>query len=93
MVLAPGVSAVASPQQAFPDQVIRRLFQVVGEPQLGAAVQEEGAEVEAVVAQLRRLVVPGEHVMVVVPALAQGQDSHGDVLPRADGPEIKLKIA
>lgn len=65
------VSAVAGPQHPLAHQLLARYLQVVGEPQARAQVQETCGPVAAVLSELSRLVVPGEHVVVVVPALSQ----------------------
>lgn len=59
---------------------------VVRLPEERARVDERRAEVQPVVAQLGRLVVPRERVMVVVPSLAERQQRHRRVLRGRDVP-------
>lgn len=50
----------------------------------GSPVDERCGEVGTIVAQLSRLVVPREHVMVVVPALAESANRYGHVVSCAN---------
>lgn len=86
------LGAVARPPgPAFHQRRVGRL-QVVREPQPRAPVDERRAEVEPVVAQLGRLVVPRERVVVVVPALAERQQRDRRVLRGRDVPAKERRM-
>lgn len=74
---------VAGALFAAADDVGTDDLEVVGLAEPGHGVDEDGGEVEAP-AQLAGGVVPGEGVVVVVEALADGADDDGEVLARAD---------
>lgn len=79
-----------------PDKVLRRFLQVVRPANLGEKVQPECGHVDGVLAQLGRLVVPGKHVVIVVPTFAHGHHRYQLVLdglnvPRKDKVSIKLQ--
>lgn len=59
-------------------------LQVVSPSDPGEQVYQGGGKVRSVPRELRCLVVPGEGVVVVVPALTESDDSHVDVLHRRD---------
>lgn len=82
VVVVPG--AVAGALGALLHQRRRHRLQVVRPADAREEVDEGRGEVHAVVAQLGRLVVPREDVVVVVPALAESGDRHTDVLRGAD---------
>ena len=73
------------------DHVLGNCFQVVGLADERHGVDEHGGQVDGVEAELGRLVVPGEDVVVVVPAFAEGSDGHAFVLYCANEPKI-IKI-
>lgn len=62
------VGAIAVLKGHFAHHVGGRRLEVVSPAQLGEDVDPDGGNVEEV-AELGRLVVPGEHMVVVVPAL------------------------
>lgn len=86
------LGAVARPPRPFLHQTGVGRLQVVRQPDPGAPVDERRAEVQPVVAQLGRLVVPRKRVMVVVPALAERQQRHHRVLGGRDVPEDRRTI-
>lgn len=71
MIVAPLTGATIALVQTNPgDQFLARGLQVVGQADFSHQFDEGCAWIEAVARQLGCLVVPGEGVMVVVPALA-----------------------
>lgn len=80
------VAPVAGPQRSSHHHARVGGLQVVRQPESGASVYERRAQVHPVVAQLGRLVVPRERVMVVVPSLAQSQQRHRRVFRGRDSP-------
>jgi len=84
LVVVVGPGAVAGALCALLDQRRRHRLQVVRPADAREEVNEGRGEVHAVVAQLGRLVVPWEDVVVVVPALAERGNRHADVLRGAD---------
>jgi hypothetical protein len=84
VVVVVGPGAVAGALGALLDQRRGHRLQVVRPADAREEVDEGRGEVGAVVAQLGRLVVPREDVVVVVPALAERGDRHADVLRGAD---------
>ncbi|KAJ8894215.1 hypothetical protein PR048_006825, partial [Dryococelus australis] len=69
------VASIPVPLYHFLHQLLGRTLEVVRPAYFGEQVQVEGGYVEGVVSQLSRLVVPGEDMVVVVPALSQSQSS------------------
>lgn len=67
-----------------PDHLVRRLLQVVRLPDVRQDVDHAARDVPPG-AELRRPVVPRERVVVVVPALAEGDEAHEVALGRFDG--------
>lgn len=61
-------------------------LQVIRESELRAAVDEGGGQIELVISELCRFVVPRENVMIIVPALAERSQCHCFVLRRIDKP-------
>lgn len=68
-------------------QLLGWLLHVVGPAQFLEHVQQHGCEVDLVVAQLSCFVVPGEDMVIVVPALAHGHNRYVDVLTGHDASE------
>lgn len=86
---APGrVRSVSRSLHSPLDDLVRNRLQIVRPADLGEEIDESGREVQPVVAQFGRLVVPGEHVMVVVPALAESECGHRLVLRGVDSAVI-----
>lgn len=82
----PGRRVTSGPQRSFHYQVRVGGLQVIRQSESGAQVYERCAEVHPVIAQLGRLVVPRECVMVVMPSLAERQDCNRRVLRRRNIP-------
>lgn len=82
---APGrVRSVARPLDSPLDDLVGHHLQIVRPADLGEEIDEGGRKVQPVVAQFGRLVVPGEHVVIVVPALAERECGHRLVLRWVD---------
>lgn len=67
------VGAVARALNSPLDHRRRHCLQVVGQPDARAEVNEVSGRVDAVVPDFRRFVIPGKHVVKIVPALAKRQ--------------------
>lgn len=80
-----------NPLTIFPncilDHFLCRLFKVVGPSDLSELVNPESRHIK-VIAQLGRLVVPRENMMVVVPSLAHRHNRNTQRLHWFDSPEI-----
>ncbi len=83
------MATVSGPFHPFADHVLGYGFEVVGPADFGEEVDEGGGGVGRIVAQLGRLVVPREDVVVVVPSFAQRQQRDALVLRRMDIPDGK----
>lgn len=77
--------AVARPGCSLPYHIVRDGLQVVRPADMSEEIYERGGHVGAVVAQLAGLVVPRKHVVIIVPALAEGGEAHGQAVGGADG--------
>lgn len=77
---APDVRAVTTPQRAPAHHPSTHGLAVVRPAQACECVDEPRRPVDAVLAELRGLVVVREHVMVVVPALAQRAETNEQAL-------------
>lgn len=78
--------SIARPQDPFVDDLLADRLHVVGLADLAAQVDEGGREVGPVRGVLGGAIVPGEDVMVVVPALAHGQDGYSQIVRGSDVP-------
>lgn len=79
----PRVRAVARPQGPLAHQILRGGLEVVGPADLLEELDEVAGQVE-VLAELGGPVVPGEGVVEVVPALAEGDEGHEPALAGHD---------
>lgn len=84
-----GMRTVSRPLDSPLDDLVGNRLQIVRPSDLGEEIDESGSKVQPVVAQFGSLVVPGEHVMVVVPALAEGECGHRFVLRWVDGAKMR----
>jgi len=66
------------------DDGLGNCLQVVSEAHLGPEIDHAGGQVEEI-GHFSRLVVHREGMVVVVPALSSGAETHEDVLTRVDG--------
>lgn len=64
----------------------KTLLTSTGKSNAGTEVNKSGSHIQSVVPELSRLVVPGEYMMVVVPALAHCQERDNGSLNRRDVP-------
>lgn len=64
------VCAVARTQSPLTDHRIGNDFQIIRPAHPGEEIDETGGEIKHIIAQFGGLVIPGEHMVVVVPALA-----------------------
>ena len=88
-ILAPDfMGAVTSSFDFFLHYVSGYHFQIVRPANLRAKINERCRYVESIVAQLGRLVVPREHVVIIVPALPECQEGYTQILRGIDEPEI-----
>lgn len=85
------MAAVAGSLDAFLDHVHGHRFQIVGPADFREEVDERGRQVGRVVAQLGRLVVPRERVVVVVETFAQRQHAYAQIFRRVDVPASERK--
>lgn len=74
------MSAVACPSTPLLDHLRSHSLKVVGPADLGEKVDQEGGMAEGVATPLGRPIIPGEDVMIVVPALAKGHERNEGVL-------------
>lgn len=82
---APGrVATIAGALHTLLHNFLRHRLQIVRPPNLGEEIDERRRHVHPVVAELGRLVVPGEHVVIVVPSLAECERGYGLVLRWVD---------
>lgn len=66
------------------NNLIGHRLKVISPADFSEEVNEVSREVQPVIAQLGRLVVPGESVVVIVEAFAESEDGDGDVFSGAD---------
>lgn len=81
---------VARSLRAFLYHAVRYGLQIVRPADPGEEVDEGGGEVRTIVTQLGRLVVPREHMMVIVPALAEGADADAVAVGGANGVVVRF---
>lgn len=67
------------------DDLVRNHLQIVRPTDFGEEIDESGCIVQPVVTQFGRLVVPGEHVVIIVPSLAECECGYRLVLRWVDG--------
>ena len=92
VAVSPQMRPVAGSLRPSLDHLRGHAFQVVRPTDAREEVDERGRRIEPV-AQFSRFVIPGEHVVVIVPALAQGRHGHGQVLHGAYVPEMKTRVS
>lgn len=83
------VCAVTGSLDALLDRRMGHCLQVVRPANLSEEIDKRGRKIDVIVAQLGRLVVPWEHVMVVVESLAERQRGHCGVLSRIYAPVVQ----
>lgn len=78
------MAAVTRSLHSFSYHVLGHTLQIVGPADLREKVDEGRREVESVIAELSRLVIPGKDVMIIVPTFAKGEYGNPFVLRRID---------
>lgn len=84
------MAAIARSLYSFPHHVLGYALQIVGPADLREEVDEGRREVERVIAELGRLVIPGKDVMVIVPAFTKSEHSNPFVLRRIDKSVVRF---
>ena len=74
--------AVSGSQHSVSDDLVGRCLQVVDPSDALEEVDDGRREIPAIAAEFARFVVAGEHVVVIVPSLAQSEPRHRPVLHR-----------
>uniref|UniRef100_T1DNK5 Uncharacterized protein n=1 Tax=Anopheles aquasalis TaxID=42839 RepID=T1DNK5_ANOAQ len=88
---SPGwMATVPGTLDALLHDLLGNRFQVVRPANLCEEIDERGSQVHPVVAQLSRLVVPREHMVIVVPSLAKRERCYRAVLRRRNALVIRL---
>lgn len=82
---------VSSSQHSFPDQILAGLPTIPNPTLLGEEVNEHTCQVVRT-PQFRCLVVPWKRVMIVVPSLANRQETHDLTLHRRDSPGKERRL-
>ena len=83
-----GMATIARPVDAIADDILRHRPEVVGEARPRKEIDNQSSEINGIVAQLSRLVVPWKDVVVVVPSFTQGCQCNRQVLSGIDVPII-----
>ena len=78
MTISP--STIAFIRADLLDEFLARRLEIIGQSEPSHRLDESRAGIQAPSGQLSRFVVPGEDVVVVVPALAQREERHGPVV-------------
>lgn len=88
VTIAPsGVSTITGTHNTFLNDFGSNRFQIVSPTNFGKEINEGGGQVHRVVAPFGGLVVPGEDMMIVVPAFTESKSSDQGVFSRVDGPK------
>lgn len=66
------------------DHIWRDVFSIISPTDTRERVDEGGGKIERVIAQFAGLVIPREHMMIVVISLTKRRDGYRDVLHRRD---------
>lgn len=83
--------AVACSGRAFLYHAVRHGLQIVCPSNPGEEVDEGGGEVGAIVSQFAGFVIPRKHMVVIVPAFAEGPDADAETVGGANGAATKIR--
>ena len=77
---------VSCPFDTTHDHILGHRFQIVGLPNLVENINGKCGHVHRIIAQFGGFVIPGKHVMIVVPSFSWRQECNDPILSRVDSP-------